>query len=286
MFDFRKLSVICTVSVLTATGALAQTAVQPQASTDNAPNQPAKEYSPTVGQAGKDVIWVPTSQALIDLMLKTAQVTKDDYVIDLGSGDGRTVITAAQLGARAHGIEYNPDMVALSKRSAEAAGVTDRATFAQGDIFASDFSEATVITLFLLPQLNAKLRPILLDMKPGTRVVSNSFDMGDWEADQRLEATTGCTSYCNAYYWVVPAKVEGTWRLGDAALTLNQTYQTLNGTLTRNGQATPISDAKLNGRAITFTAGDSRYSGQVDEDGKMSGSIEGGGKWSAERSAN
>src|SRR5687767_9279616 len=129
---------------------------------------PAKPFEPQVGQAGKDVVWVPTPQALVDKMLDMAKVTPQDYLIDLGSGDGRTVITAAKRGLRAHGIEYNPDMVALSKKAATAAGVADRATFAKADIFESDFSKAQVITMFLLPSLNLRLRPTLLAMKPGT----------------------------------------------------------------------------------------------------------------------
>ncbi len=177
--------------------------------------QPAKEYEPQVGQKGKDVVWVPTAQALVDKMLDMAKVTPSDYVIDLGSGDGRTVITAAQRGAKALGIEYNPEMVELSKRNAAKAGLGDKVTFVKGDIFESDFSQATVLTLFLLPDLNVKLRPTILNMKPGTRVVSNSFSMGDWQADDTVGANEGCTSFCRAYFWVVPARVQGNgncWR--------------------------------------------------------------------------
>src|ERR671914_212579 len=143
-----------------------------------------QEYEPQVGQEGKDVIWVPTSQALVDKMLDMAKVTPKDYVIDLGSGDGRTVITAAKRGAKALGIEYNPDMVELSKRNAAKAGVSDKANFAKADLFESDFSKATVITMFLLPDINLKLRPKLLNLRPGTRIVSNSFTMGDWKPDE------------------------------------------------------------------------------------------------------
>lgn len=276
MVNFRGIAIVCTVSALTLASPLVHAGL---ASDQAAP------YSPSVGQEGKDVVWVPTPQTLVDRMLEMAQVTRDDYVIDLGSGDGRTVITAARLGARAHGIEYNPDMVALSQRNAEAAGVTDRATFAQGDIFESNFSDATVITLFLLPELNLRLRPILLDMEPGTRVVSNTFDMDDWQPDERVEAGGDCTSYCNAYKWTIPAKVEGRWRLGEGELTLTQTYQMLTGTLTQNGETLPISNAKMDGRAITFTVGDRRYTGQVTADDTITGSIEGGGEWSASRPA-
>jgi hypothetical protein len=277
MPDFHKLALVCAaVTALTVTGSLAQTTT--------APAQSPETFTPTVGQGGKDVIWVPTHQTLVDRMLEMAKVTKDDYVIDLGSGDGRTVITAAKLGARAHGIEYNPNMVALSRRNAQAAGIADRATFVEGDIFKSDFSDATVIALFLLPDLNLRIRSTLLDMKPGTRVVSNTFDMDDWKADDRVSAVGECTGYCNAYLWIIPAKVEGKWRMGNADLALTQTYQMLSGTLTQGGQTLEISDAKMVGRSITFTAGGKRYSGQVSETGTMSGTIEGGAKWSATRS--
>ena len=141
--------------------------------------QPAKEYQPEVGQAGKDVVWVPTPQALVDKMLEMAKVTPKDYVIDLGSGDGRTVITAAKRGSKALGIEYNPDMVELSKRNAAKEVVTDKASFMKADLFESDFSQAQVITMFLLPSINIKLRPKILNLKPGTRIVSNTFDMED-----------------------------------------------------------------------------------------------------------
>jgi SAM-dependent methyltransferase len=247
--------------------------------------QPAREFEPQVGQAGKDVIWVPTPQALVDKMLEMAKVTPDDYVIDLGSGDGRTVITAAKLGAKAHGIEYNPDMVALSKRNADEAGVANKATFEKADIFASDFSNATVITMFLLPGLNVKLRPIILDMKPGTRVVSNSFDMGDWKPDQVEQRTTDCSGYCRAFLWIVPAKVEGTWRLGESELSLQQSYQFFTGKLTTGNVIAPITDGRLEADQITFTAGGTRYSGQV-KGGIIEGtSISGGreARWQATR---
>src|SRR5262244_1906615 len=179
--------------------------------------QPAKEYEPSVGQEGKDVVWVPTPQALVDKMLDMAKVTPKDYVIDLGSGDGRTVITAAKRGAKALGIEYNPDMVELSKRNAAKEGVSDKAQFVKADLFESDFSKAQVITMFLLPSINLKLRPRILDLKPGTRIVSNTFDMDKWEPDETAEISPaeGCTSYCKAHLWIVPAKIAGTWKLPD-----------------------------------------------------------------------
>src|SRR5687768_584722 len=160
----------------------------------------SEEFEPKVGQDGKDVIWVPTAQALVDRMLDLAKVTPQDTVIDLGSGDGRTVITAAKRGAKAFGIEYNPDMVELSRRNAAQEGVGDKVTFTKADLFETDLSGATVITMFLLPEINLKLRPKILDLRPGTRIVSNSFNMGDWEADETVEARDGCTSYCKAYF--------------------------------------------------------------------------------------
>ena len=239
------------------------------------------EYQPQVGQEGKDVVWVPTPQALVDKMLDMAKVTPNDYVIDLGSGDGRTVITAAKRGARALGIEYNPDMVELSKRNAAKAGVSDKANFAKADLFESDFSEAQVITMFLLPDINLKLRPKILDLKPGTRIVSNSFTMGDWKADETATVKNDCASYCTAYLWIVPAKVDGTWKLPQGEITLKQTYQTLSWSVRSGAATTPISDAKLNGEHISFTAGRVKYSGRVrgnSMDGESSN-----GKWTATR---
>ena len=243
--------------------------------------EPAKSYEPRVGQPGKDVVWVPSPQALVDRMLDMARVTVDDYVVDLGSGDGRTVITAAKRGVKAHGIEYNPDLVELSKRNAAAAGVSDMATFVQGDIFESDFSQATVITLFLLSDLNLKLRPTLLNMKPGTRVVSNTFDMGDWEPDNRISAEN-CTAYCKASFWIVPAKVAGTWRLPEGELTLEQKYQMLSGTLKSAGGSQPISAGKMQGDHITFMVGERVYRGKVEGD-RMEGVFATETKWQASR---
>ena len=178
------------------------------------------DYQPSVGQEGKDVVWVPTSQALVDKMLDMAKLTPNDFHMDLGSGDGRTVITAAKRGARSLGIEYNPDMVELAKRNAAKEGVADKATFKKADLFETDFSEANVLTLFLLPNINVRLRPKILEMKPGTRVVSNSFDMGDWTPDERVTVTEGCTNYCNALFWIVPANVQGKWKLPNGELAI------------------------------------------------------------------
>ena len=241
--------------------------------------QPAKEYEPEVGQAGKDVVWVPTPQALVDKMLDMAKVTPKDYVIDLGSGDGRTVITAAKRGSKALGIEYNPDMVELSKRSAVKEGVSDKASFMKADLFESDFSQAQVITMFLLPSINVKLRPKILDLKPGTRIVSNSFDMEEWKPDETA-TVEGCDNWCTAHLWIVPAKVGGTWKLPQGELTLKQTFQMISGTLKNGNAATQVS-GKLNGDQITFTAGKVQYSGRVSGN-SMEGTA-GGNKWSATR---
>jgi len=238
----------------------------------------SEDYSPSVGQSGKDVIWVPTPQALVDRMLDMAKLTPDDRLVDLGSGDGRTVITAAQRGAHARGIEYNPDMVAYARRQAAAAGVSNRARFEQADIFQSDFSDATIVTLFLLPSLNLQLRPTLLDMAPGTRIVSNSFDMGDWEPDETAEVTQDCTAYCRAMKWVVPARVEGRWTMDGTTLNLRQQYQKfegLAGTLI-------LRDGYLDGRQIRFSIGNDAYAGEVSGN-IMQGTINGSRPWRATR---
>jgi hypothetical protein len=220
-----------------------------------------KPYEPEVGQAGKDVVWVPTPQVVVDKMLDLAKVTPKDFVIDLGSGDGRTVITAAKRGARAMGIEYNPDMVELSKKNAAAAGVGDKTTFVKADLFQTDLSKATVITMFLLPRINMELRPKLLELKPGTRIASNTFTMEDWQADETVTIEDGCgSSWCTALFWIVPAKVEGTWRLPQGDLTLTQKFQMVSGTL----GSTPITEGRLRGDELTFTAGGTRYTGKVN----------------------
>jgi len=240
------------------------------------------EFEPQVGQEGKDVIWVPTPQALVEKMLDIAKVTPKDYVIDLGSGDGRTVITAAKRGSKALGIEYNPDMVELSKRNAAKEGVSDRASFVKADLFESDFSQAQVITMFLLPDINIRLRPKILALKPGTRIVSNSFTMGEWTADDTVNVKDGCVSYCTAYLWIVPAKVEGSWQLAQGALTLKQSFQMISGTLKSGNNSTPIANGKLNGDQITFNAGGVLYTGRVSGN-VMEGSVSTGGSWKAMR---
>lgn len=241
---------------------------------------PAKPFEPTVGQAGKDVVWVPTPQALVDKMLDMAKVTPKDFLMDLGSGDGRTVITAAKRGVRALGIEYNPDMVELARRNAAEAKVTDLATFEKADLFETDFSKAQVITMFLLPSINMKLRPTLLELEPGTRIVSNSFTMEDWQADETANINEDCTSWCTALLWIVPAKVEGTWQVGQSPLVLTQQFQMLSGTL--GGAA--IADGRLRGNDISFTVGGARYTGTVNGS-SMKGTVTGGpgGNWTAAR---
>ena len=248
--------------------------------------QPAQEqYEPQVGQEGKDVVWVPTPQALVDKMLDMAKVTPKDYVIDLGSGDGRTVITAAKRGTRALGIEYDPDMVELSKRNAAREGVSDRATFVKADLFESDFSEATVITMFLLPEINLRLRPKILDLKPGTRIVSNSFTMGEWTADETATVGDGCANWCTALLWIVPAQVEGTWQLPQGELTLKQNFQMISGALRSGSQSTPITNGRLRGDQISFSAGGTQYTGRVSANA-IDGTVKSrgsSGKWKATR---
>jgi len=234
---------------------------------------PAPTYEPSVGQEGKDVVWVPTPQVVVNKMLDMAKVTKDDFVMDLGSGDGRTVITAAKRGARALGVEYNPDMVELSKRNAAKEGVSERAQFVKADLFETDFSKATVITMFLLPDINLKLRPKILNLKPGTRIVSNTFTMGDWKADDTADLGAGgngnCNeSWCTALLWIVPAKVGGTHKLPQGELTLKQEYQMLTGSFRTGGKTLAITDGRVRGEEISFKAGGKDYRGRVNN-GKL-----------------
>jgi SAM-dependent methyltransferase len=223
-------------------------------------------FEPTSGQAGKDVVWVPTPQVLVDKMLDMARVTPADFVMDLGSGDGRTVITAAKRGARALGVEYNPDMVELSRRNAAREGVAARASFVKADLFETDFSKATVITMFLLPDINLKLRPKILGLKPGTRVVSNSFTMDDWKTDETvtLEEKDGCgASWCTAHLWIVPARAEGSYKLPQGDLVLKQQFQMLSGTLTTGGRTYAL-EGRVRGEEISFSAGGKAYQGRMN----------------------
>ncbi len=240
------------------------------AATAAAQAQKKEEFTPQVGQAGKDVIWVPTPEDLVERMLRMAQTTPNDFVIDLGSGDGRIAIAAAKkFNARSMGIEYNPDMVEVSNRNASKEGVAGKARFVKADIFETDFSQATVITMYLLPGLNLKLRPKLLDMKPGTRIVSHQFNMDDWQPDEVTNIDGR-----RAYFWLIPAKVAGTWRFQSGSdgldVTLEQKYQTLEGTVKLGTVNAGLRDAKLAGDRISFAFVDQ---GGVRRDftGKVSG---------------
>ncbi|HET9041789.1 MAG TPA: class I SAM-dependent methyltransferase [Burkholderiales bacterium] len=240
------------------------------AATAAAQAQKKEDFTPQVGQAGKDVIWVPTPEELVERMLRMAQTTPNDFVIDLGSGDGRIAIAAAKkFNARSMGIEYNPDMVEVSNRNAAKEGVAGKARFVKADIFESDFSQATIITMYLLPGLNLKLRPKLLDMKPGTRIVSHQFNMDDWQPDEVTNIDGR-----RAYFWLIPAKVAGTWRFQSGSdgldVTLEQKYQTLEGTVKLGTVNAGLRDARLAGDKISFAFVDQ---GGVRRDftGKVSG---------------
>jgi SAM-dependent methyltransferase len=222
-----------------------------------------KEYQPEVGQVGKDVVWVPMPEEQVEKMLDMGKVTPADFVMDLGSGDGRTVIAAAKRGARAMGVEFDPDLVVFSRNKAAKAGVGDKAEFAQGDLFKTDLSRATVITLFLLDDINLKLRPTLLSLKPGTRVLSNTFRMGDWEPDVSDWYPSGCYNWCALYLWIVPARVEGAWRTSEGELTLKQKYQMVTGVFQGSAAERAISGGKLSGDEVRFAAGAAEYRGRV-----------------------
>jgi len=284
---FRTARILCAALAVSLAGASAYAQQAPAES---------KEYVPQVGQSGKDVVWVPTPEALVERMLKLAGVGPKDYVIDLGSGDGRTVIAAAKIGARAMGIEYNPDMVALSVKNAEKAGLGDKVKFIKADIFETDFSQATVITMYLLPALNLKLRPKILDLRPGTRVVSHAFNMEDWQPDQTVTVEGR-----DAFLWIVPAKVAGTWKLGVPAgsgeeswnVRLGQQFQVLSGRAQNGDKSFNLADARLRGANIRFAFVDGNgvkreFSGQVRGD-RMEGTTQTQGgtpvKWSATRVA-
>jgi len=255
--------------------------VQAQKGSDGPP--PAKEsFEPQSGQAGKDVIWVPTPTDVVEALLDMASVKAGDKLVDLGAGDGRIAIAAAKRGAQATGIEYNPDMVALSQRNATRAGVSN-VKFVQGDIFASDFSDADVVTMYLLPALNERLRPQLLDMKPGTRLASHQFPMGNWKPDARQRIGGH-----DALFWIVPAKVGGSWQVsyqpeqlpGDLRVELKQEFQEVEGTARWGSDQVQVSDLKLVGGDIAFTISDTRgrahqFKGKAGHDGHMSGTVTG-----------
>jgi len=249
------------------------------------PETKEQPYEPIEGQAGKDVVWVPTPLVLVEKMLDMARVTPRDFVMDLGSGDGRNIIAAAKRGARALGVEYNPDMVELSRRNAAREGVADKAQFVQGDMYEADISQATVLALFLLTENLNRLAPKFLALKPGSRIVVNGFEIDDWKFDETGRAEGDCMSWCTAYLYIVPARVEGTWRLPQGGrLKLEQKFQELTGTLTAGGTSTPITNGRLRGEQIRFTVGGTEYTGRVDGD-TMSGDLKGSatGAWTATR---
>lgn len=246
---------------------------------------PPQVQEPAIGTPGKDVVYVPQPAEVVERMMEIGQVTAKDFVIDLGSGDGRNVLAAARRGARALGVEFNPEFVAYSKQAAAKAGLADRAQFVQGDMFEADISQASVMALFLLTDNMNKLVPKFLGMKPGSRIVSNTFRITGWDPDETVRADEKCTLWCEFHLYIVPAKAAGTWRMeGNAELRLEQKFQMLSGTLTRNGKGVPVENARLRGSAIEFTAGGVRYQGSVDGE-RMQGSAVGSAKWSATRVA-
>ncbi len=235
-------------------------------------------YEPVRGQSGKDVIWIPTPEGLIEKMLNAAKVTDQDRLFDLGAGDGIIAITAARkFGAQSVGIEYNPDMAQFARRKVAEAGVSDKVRIITGDIFKEDFSAATVVTLYLMPHLNLKLRPILLNMKPGTRVVSHAFTMGEWQPDETMSH-----QHSQAYFWVVPAQIEGSWFMsgldgGPMRLNISQSFQNIGGTIARGGQTHSMLGAQLRGDELKFqfTTPDRKvhtFSGRV-EGRRITGSV-------------
>lgn len=242
------------------------------------------EYIPVVGQDGKDVIWVPTPLELVDKMLKIAKVTSKDTVIDLGSGDGRTVIAAAKLGASSLGIEYNADLIELSKKNAADEGVSGKAKFINADFFEYNLSKATVITMFLLPEINLELRPRILELKPGTRILSNTFDMDDWEPDYTItidtyhesdydETEENWINWNTALMWIVPAKVEGTWKFQKGELTIRQDFQMFYGTYKVDDNLTAINNGKLTGDEISFDIQGEKYIGHLTGEKTMEGTV-------------
>lgn len=244
----------------------------------------AQSFEPHEGQPGKDVVWVPTRPALVEKMLDLAAVTPKDVVMDLGSGDGRVVIAAAKRGARAIGVEYEPDMVALARKNAAAAGVADKATFIQGDMFEADMSQATVLALFLLPANLRRLAPKFMELPAGTRIVSNTYRIEGWEDADSVEVMGACVSWCTAYLYLVPARVAGSWQLPSGTVHFTQDLQQLSGTLVLPGGRHLPADGRVTGEHVRFTIGLDTYSGRVHGD-QMSGEASGAysGFWKAMR---
>lgn len=247
----------------------------------NAPfaQEAKKPYEPVPGQSGKDSVWVPTPFVTLEKMYDLAKLTPKDFAMDLGSGDGRSIIVAAKRGAPGLGIEWNDDLIALSNKLAAEAGVSHLAKFQKGDMFAADLSKATVLGLFMLPDQLAKLTPKFLAMQPGSRIAVNGFAIPNWTIEVTEKATGDCGTWCTAHLYIVPAPVGGTWRLGDGDLALTQSFQMLTGTLTANGKSRPVASGRLKGNEIAFTVGDTQYTGLVNGH-SMSGQVN-GKPWSA-----
>ena len=271
-------------SVLSLCVALAVALLAPLAAQQPPPQPPPEPFKPVSGMAGKDVVWVPTPPEVVEKMLDMAKVTPKDFVVDLGSGDGRNVIAAAKRGAKAVGFEYNPDMVELSRKIAKEAGVADKATFVQGDMYEAQFSEATVLALFLLPANLEKLKDKILALKPGTRVVMNTFTVDGWEADETDRVGGDCSSWCQVLLHYVPARVEGAWKGDGTELSLTQQFQKVSGTITTGGKPVTIENGRLRGAQFTFAAAGTNYTGRV-EGNRISGTTSGAAarKWSVSR---
>jgi SAM-dependent methyltransferase len=274
------LAAVCLAAVCLAVAslALASAAFAHDTQNDTPPRRQPDPYIP-----GRDVPWVPTPPVLIDKMLDMARLTPQDVVVDLGSGDGRTVIAAAKRGARARGVEFNPEMLALAKHNAAAAGVT--ATFTEGDMYEADISDATVLPLFLMTENLDLLAPKFLALRPGTRIVNNGFEFSFWDYDEigHLDGEA-CGHWCVAYLYIVPARVAGVWRTDLGELELTQEFQWLTGTLTVKGERVPIERGRVQGDVIRFNVGTARYSGRVSGDA-IAGLISGEMmlKWSGKR---
>ena len=243
---------------------------------------PPKPFEPTVGMPGRDAVWVPTTAGMVAKMLDMAKVTPADLVVDLGSGDGRMVIAAARRGARARGVEFTPELVEHARKLARDAGVADRATFVQGDMYVADISDATVVALFLLPANLDKLKDKFLALKPGSRIVLNTYKIPGWEPDVTEVITGDCSSWCTSMLHFVPAQVAGVWKLPTGQLTLSQQFQRLSGELASGASGTPIADARMRGEEITFSAGGLAYTGRVTGN-SMAGKQSDGQSWTATR---
>jgi SAM-dependent methyltransferase len=229
------------------------------------PTPTAKPWEPTSGMAGKDVVWVPSTPEMVEKMLDIAKVTPQDFVMDLGSGDGRMIIAAAKRGANALGVEYTPEMVEYSRRKAKEAGVPDKAQFVQGDMYVADISKATVLALFLLPHNLDKMKDKFLALKPGSRIVLNTYEITGWEGDERYTMEGNCSSWCTVILHYVPAQVAGAWRIGNNTLTLAQEFQMVTGDYAAGGSTSKVT-GRLKGEEITLTVGGVEYTGKVTGD--------------------